>query len=851
MDKEVYKIAVGGLLHDIGKFAERGNMEISKQYWLDNEGLYCPEYNRRATHKHALYTAAFIEQYKDILPQEFNSREWISEDSPEDSLINLAAKHHKPETPLQWIVAIADRLSSGMDRVEFEDYNKGIGVRDYKKTRMFTIFEGLDVDTVSDSPQDYEYRYTLQPLSPTTIFPTRDASCRSIEGAQADTEYERLFEGFIEELKNIKHKRYIPLWLEHFDTLLMVYTTHVPAATVGKVVPDVSLYDHSRTTSAFATALYLYHRHNKKMDIEAIKDEKEEKFLIISGDFYGIQEFIFASGGSSTKFAAKLLRGRSFTISLMTELATDIICKELGLPFTSVILNAAGKFTIIAPNTEGIKAGIKRAVEAINEWLIRHFYGENTIGISMTTASPEDFQFKKFDTLWTKVGNDVERGKYKKVDINRWAGVVKDYLQGFEAQPCQFCGKRPVKEEVEGEGVCRICRDTIYIGNEIVKGRNMIITSPDAEVYGDATKEPILGRYKITFDHSGELKELAKKGTLLKYYDISIPESEEKVFKGTAIRFINGYVPVYTRDDLPEDTEDDNHRREGHVKTFEDIARISLVQEKDTTRGIEAIGVLKADIDKLGKVFESRLKRKSISRIVMLSRQINNFFCLYLPYVMNKDDRFNNIYTVFSGGDDLFFIGPWNSIIEFADFIYDEFKRYTISRLTLSAGITIHKSGEPVMQFARSAEESLDMAKSMGRDSVTLFSRTVKWKVFKSLEEIKNNIENWYRDKIINNAMLYRWNEIIEMAKEADTICKEKMFSDSRNYRALSWRALLRYNVARNVARDIKDEELRKNYIDEIAQKTCGWLDVHKDNFVIPLWQIIYGIRKSSTERRD
>ena len=44
MDDTVYKIALAGLLHDIGKFAERGNMKVSENYLNDNADLYQPCY---------------------------------------------------------------------------------------------------------------------------------------------------------------------------------------------------------------------------------------------------------------------------------------------------------------------------------------------------------------------------------------------------------------------------------------------------------------------------------------------------------------------------------------------------------------------------------------------------------------------------------------------------------------------------------------------------------------------------------------------------------------------------------------------------------------------------------------
>ena len=64
MDQTGLKIAVAGLMHDIGKFAQ-GNETIPKQYAIDNADQYQPIYNNRHSHIHALYTAAFIEQFAD------------------------------------------------------------------------------------------------------------------------------------------------------------------------------------------------------------------------------------------------------------------------------------------------------------------------------------------------------------------------------------------------------------------------------------------------------------------------------------------------------------------------------------------------------------------------------------------------------------------------------------------------------------------------------------------------------------------------------------------------------------------------------------------------------------------
>jgi len=476
MDDTVYKISIAGFLHDIGKFAERADMPVSKEYLNNNAGLYQPYYKtqNRYTHKHAVYTAAFIEENEKYLPPQFNKANW----GLGDSFINLAAMHHKPESPLQWIIAIADRVSSGFDRQKFEDYNLEIKVKDYTKTRLIPLLEGISLEENSrdDSLDAYKFRYQLKELTPDSIFPSDLSEYRILNRDDAKREYITLFNEFVNALERLWHKENIPLWFEHFENLFMIYASHIPSATVGLVVPDISLFDHAKTTASFASALYVYHSANGSLDnVDSIKSYDDNKFLLVNGYFYGIQDFIFTSGGSTGKSSAKLLRGRSFSVSLITELAADMLCREIGLPSSSIILNAAGKFTLISPNTKAAKEAIQKASITMNEWLINNFYGQSSIGISYIEASCNDFVTGNFPSLWEKLQDAMGTKKYTKFDLSKVGGSVKDYLGSFNNtlnHPlCPFCGKRPSHKDAivelgsnEKEYACKICKDHIYMG---------------------------------------------------------------------------------------------------------------------------------------------------------------------------------------------------------------------------------------------------------------------------------------------------------------------------------------------------------------------------------------------------
>lgn len=869
MNDTIYKIAIAAFFHDIGKFAERakGNFHFDPEFINNHANLYQPFFNGRHTHQHAVYSAAFIDHIEKLLPKEFNKGNW----GLGDQFMNLAAGHHKPETPMQWIVAMADRLSSGFDRDEFENYNsEGIGVKDYKKTRLLTIFEGITTDGKwkADSLEAFKFRYPLKELSPKNIFPTDKDEYRSLDSESASKEYDELFFNFVASLGNLSHKQNISLWFEHFDSLFMIYASHIPAATVGKVIPDVSLYDHSKTTAALASAIYLYHIQNGSMEIENIKDYADKKFLIVSGDFYGIQNFIFTEGGSTNKAVAKLLRGRSFVVSLISELAADMLCREMGLTTASIVLNAAGKFTILAPNTEETIGKIRVVEEKINDWLIQMFYGEFSLGISFIEASGEDFVSKIFEFLWDRLAKASEKKKYRKIDLEKYGGVISDYLDQFNndlnKKLCPFCGKRPSSRDVENDSLlgdekssaCKICRDHIYIGTMLVKAKRIAITTTDADIRGDTLLEPIFGIYQISLDVDGKLAQLADKGTLLKYWDISISK-EGEIAKDITAKFINGYVPVYDESDLKDDRYLVGRKSEQKKlelieqikvdkdnkapKTFSHISLKAL--DKDTHLGTEALGVLKADVDNLGLIFSCGLRRYSISRLATLSRQMNYYFSVYLPFVLSTREEFKDIYTVFAGGDDLFLIGPWNRMVEFTLSLSKSFKDYVCgnTQITLSAGVSVHKPGEPVPSISESAETAIKKSKANKRNSITLFDETVKWQEFVELHTIKREIETWMDKSFINTAMLFRLNTFSHMAKQEKEILEAVEDIDGDDWEYLTWRAKFKYTLVRNVGKQLKGDA-RDTAFQEV-EKIAQWLEKYKSAMKIPIWQVIYNQR--------
>ena len=864
MNQTVLKIAAAGLMHDIGKFAQ-GSMSIPKQYANDNADQYQPFYNNHHTHIHALYTAAFIEQFADKLPPCFNKPGW----GDGDSFINLAAGHHKPETSMQWIITMADRISSGLDRATF-DAGEKIAFRDFKKTRLLPLFEGLAANSEEEYARldNFKYYYPLAPLSANSVFPQH----RDNNKIQADVnqEYQTLFDTFIHYLGRLQHRETDTThWISHFDSLLQTCTAMIPAARVGDIIPDVSLYDHARTTAAFASALYQYHRQTESMNKQSIKNQEKEKFLLVAGDFYGIQNFIFSAGGEMRKFRSKLLRGRSFAVSLFSEFATDMLCRKLELTDLSVIFNSAGKFTLLAANTPENLDTIQQVETAINDWMFNISCGQASMGIAVTVARPSQFYQSEYSNLYDSHILDIQERKKQKLNLERYSGTIADYLSAFDSsldRPlCGLCGKRPADAKASADRAvlgeqdvfsCPVCRDHVMLGNGLIKySRLAVISETERTSSGRGLHCPFFDRYQLKFTNSKDVK---ANTDLLKIWQVNA-NADGSLFSDVTMRPINGYVPRYRPEDEQDDGLLEGERREdktlelidqirpGEPKTFTHIALRAKRRngEEKCVSGTEAIGVLKADVDNLGMLMGCGLpeKRFTLSRIATLSRQLDAFFSVYLPNLLAGHEEFKDVYTVFAGGDDLFLIGPWNTMAPLAMYLKKRFSEYVCNnrKISFSAGITVHKAHVPVDKLAAAAEEALEGAKDMpGKNSVTMFGQTVTWDAFQVLLDSRNIMQSWLDRNYISSAMMYRFNHLITMAdQEQAALAGGDVYLD--DLEAMKWRAMFSYSIQRNIHSSLKGTE-RQDAVDDVSQM-AAWINTYGAATRIPLWHLLYDKR--------
>jgi CRISPR-associated protein Csm1 len=245
----------------------------------------------------------------------------------------------------------------------------------------------------------------------------------------------------------------------------------------------------------------------------------------------------------------------------------------------------------------------------------------------------------------------------------------------------------------------------------------------------------------------------------------------------------------------------------------------------------------------------------TISRISALSAGIDFFFTGYLNKICedlaekwhSNPENQNSLkgrvdglfYIVYSGGDDLFIIGPWDQIIELAKEINSSFRRYTCENpnLSISAGILMVKPHFPVQRFAQLVGEQLELSKSDAdkrayerkkpyeKKRITLFGETAVWEdshlAFEQLLSFGKELERYINEKKLPRTFLHFLQRLYKQYLESNEDRPKPL-----------WTPKFLYSLTRRV----KDE----NTFVELLKK----VPTFKEKIRIPLWYAILKTRK-------
>lgn len=817
------QIAFAGLVHQLNQFAHRADT--------------------------SLYPSVF----EQAAPQLFGNEGVALSADPDartcacECLNSIQSDRSSPKTFTEWIIALAAHVAAGFEFERFDDHLEVKPTQSEWQVRLRSLFEEVKLE--GEAPEitstSLKAGFALKPFSASAIFPQALDTLEDQSVKQVTDEYRVLWRKLMASIKDPQggipqnHRTSWPLWLDAFETAWLTYTQSIPATTDLSIKPDVSLYDHAKTTAALATALWRWHEAEGKLDssaIQALKSEddwRQEKFLLIQGDFFGIQNFIFSEGKSETnKKSAKILRGRSFYVSLLTELAALRVLDALQLPSTSQIINAAGKFLIVAPNTDEVCEALDNVQAALEAWFLKHTFGTCGIGLVSTPATCQDFVGTAYEALTDRLFHTLECAKYQRFHLGDLDQPV--FRKAFANGVCKWQKQLAADGKADGES-SPISRDQILIGQLLTSHTHLLIYEDGQPLPKDIEKQtcevPIFG-YRVIFAKKETVCRLPADG-LIRCWDFSLPKFlNEELWHGCARRNINGYIPRYSEADLLNDRAifgEDDTLAVGAVKTFETLSMVHSVDN----RGVKGLMTMKGDVDNLGLIFRrgltdhrsGRERIMTFAKTATLSRQLNAFFAVYLPILCAE--HFKNIYTVFAGGDDFFLIGPWRETQYLAIRLEEDFKKFVADNpeVHFSIGMVMTKPKVPASTLARIAEEALSEAKGQGKDRVTLYGQTITWKKFKELQGVETFLSNAIESYGVSSSYLYSLFNILEMAEDT-----------SRPASAM-WHSRLCYKTTRLFG-DKRDE--RNSFLTELVEH----LNHHRAALRIPLTNTFYAIRR-------
>lgn len=492
--------------------------------------------------------------------------------------------------------------------------------------------------------------------------------------------------------------------------------------------------------------------------------------MLILASLSGIQDYVFGvreTGGGQ----ARALRARSFRTQIISECIALQLLRALSLPPDRIALRAAAKFAIVVADADEIRLSELSSVLAdIRHWLLQHTHGRLRLAVAVSDSR---------DSAAACYADALRRLARSK--LTAWQDIAAD-SQGWKGD--QLVTSDLFEEDAQGD-----------------LDRNI----------GGALASAMYMHY---FDDRGGQAAPAQAVDGATEFEAARLHVRLSDNNGSAPGAIHSEPVTRFTFHVPTDPD-------GHVIEFVDLAARS--------HGAAMLGVLKADVDSLGKTVGNRLRGASdLQPLQLLSGELNDFFGRILGDEMRGGDaprhRWRSLYCVFSGGDDILIVGPWNIVMDFAGHLQYLFRQRFSGQegLTLSAGLAIVKPKFPVRLAVRQAEELLERAKasqaaraSAPKDQIAALGGLWKWQDHDRILTAGKQLADWVNAGVIQRGYLYTLLEIALLGRR-------QMPARSRDIHPAMATARLAYHVARNwPRRDDRDNRKRpaRAWIDAILRE--------------------------------
>ncbi len=578
-----------------------------------------------------------------------------------------------------------------------------------------------------------------------------------------------------------------------------------------------------------------------KYDYDKIKrltsdEELGNDLLLISGDFWGIQKFIF--DGITTSKASKILRSRS----AMVQLITYAIVKEIQYRFkgSEVLLFGAGKFTILAKREDSYINKIEKLQKELDSYFLQKLFGQNGFILSAIKISKDILITSKENKLEREkilddLGKINETNKLNKFNLLENNDILINPFKNSEptdSNSCKFCNKRIAKDKykIEDENCCDFCFNQINLGKHLVMNDYINVIG-----FGRKAKDKSIDKNLIKIMEIGTRHYYARFSKYENHFSWgdSFNISAQKPYKKLPKWSLNSYV----------------YKENNEIKDFSTLAQDS-----------SGLMALKADIDKLGDSFR-KFYIEDFKKFNRLSREVDFFFSDYITSLLKE----KKIYTVFAGGDDLFLIGEYKEIIKVARTIRDEFYTFSLNKTTISMGLVMFKPTTPINFVSEMADKAEKRAKSvlkdedrdktpkeisensLDRDGIDIFGISMKFDEFIDIEDSFEEISSFFeKNRLDTTAFYYRLISFCDMRANL----KHRDKDEEIKLENAMWKSKLNYSFRRNVYYRVKDEGLKEESL--LIQKSIhSLIDKYDEKFKPSLFLKIYKNRDEKKENRD
>ncbi len=573
---------------------------------------------------------------------------------------------------------------------------------------------------------------------------------------------------------------------------------------------NVSLFDHLKTTAAFADCIYTYYLENKSdfkwnnTDKRITLNDDKYPVILLGCDISGIQKFIY---NIASRKAATSLKGRSFYLQLMIDSIIQRIISHKNVQDTigHVVYSSGGKFYMLLPNIDKVKVAINELYAEIEKKLWAEHSGKLIVNMDFipfayrTKTNEVDYvgaktNEKDLGKLWKALAERLTNQKNKKFKNT----LLSNYNEFFEPNPkggdvkvCAVTGEELQKGAFyklkDSEHVIsKIVHDQIKLG-ETLKDVDYFITYKDKSelstyLTGRSTfNSTIVGVANYLFDQKELVKEEADFRKIT-----SADVSRVKRINNTS--FLDAPIigqKVSYGFQFYGGNEQAKNRKDGN-KTFEELTEV--VTEKGVSETY--FGILRMDVDGLGEIFINGLKneQRTFSAYATLSSALDWFFSGYLNTIREKYK--DNVNILYSGGDDVFAVGRWDMIINFAEDIRKEFRKYVGREdISISAGIAIVGNKYPIAKAAELAGEAEHTAKQFANDklgnknAINFLGQIVSWnEEFDWVKSKKNEFILLIDKHDMSKAILHRLMLFAEIQAKNKKHAGEENFNPDLSY---------------------------------------------------------------------